>query len=251
MVWGDNIHLGVPCNDACPHPEAMEHTNEIMAEIANLEDGARVLDLGCGYGATARYLARECRSSVVGINVSEKELEVANARALKAGLGDFLMFERGDFHSLKYADESFDVVWSQEAFLHGANKDQIISEAKRVLVPGGTLIFTDLVVTAGTSPSDRERIYERVRSPLMWDTDDYHRCLVSQGFQVLQMQDWSAHVARSYSWIRDQVEKTRDVLLARTDSQTIDRTMDGLGFWVDSANAGKIGWALFAAVKPQ
>ncbi len=249
-VWGDNIHLGVPCNDACPHPEAMEHTNEIMAEIANLEDGARVLDLGCGYGATARYLARECGCSVVGINVSEKELEVAKARALEAGLGDILTFESGDFHNLKYADESFDVVWSQEAFLHGTNKDQIISEAKRVLVPGGTLIFTDLVVTAGTSPSDRERIYERVRSPVMWDADDAHRCLVGQGFQVLHLQDWSAHVARSYSWIRDQVEKTRDVLLAKIDSQTIDQTMDGLGFWVDSANAGKIGWALFAAVKP-
>ena len=250
LVWGDNIHLGVPCNDACPHPEAMEHTNEIMAEIAKLEEGARVLDLGCGYGATARYLARECGSSVVGINVSEKELEVAKARALEAGLGDFLTFESGDFHSLKYADESFDVVWSQEAFLHGANKDQIISEAKRVLVPGGTLIFTDLVVTAGTSPSDRERIYERVRSPVMWDADDYHRCLVGQGFQVLHLQDWSAHVARSYSWIRDQVGNSRDVLLAKTDSQTIDRTMDGLGFWVDSANAGKIGWALFEALKP-
>ena len=79
LVWGDNIHLGVPCDDACPHPEAMEHTNEIMAGIANLEEGARVLDLGCGYGATARYLAREYGCRVVGINVSEKELEVAKA----------------------------------------------------------------------------------------------------------------------------------------------------------------------------
>jgi len=250
LVWGDNIHLGVPCNDACPHPEAMEHTNEIMAEIANMEKGAKVLDMGCGYGGTARYLARECGCSVVGINVSEKELEVAKATAREAGLVDSLTFERGDFHSLRYADESFDVVWSQEAFLHGADKNQIISEAKRVLVPGGKLIFTDLVVAAGTSPSDRERIYERVRSPVMWDADEYHRCLLGQGFQILQMQDWSAHVARSYSWIRDHVEKNRDVLLAKTDYQTIDRTMDGLGFWVDSAKAGKIGWSFFAAVKP-
>ena len=57
-------------------------------------------------------------------------------------------------------------------------------------------------------------------------------------------------MARSYSWIRDQVEKSRDVLLAKTDPQTIDRTVEGLGFWVDSANLGKIGWALFAALKP-
>ena len=68
------IIIGVPCNDACPHPEAMEHTNEIMAEIANLEEGARVLDLGCGYGAAARFLARERGCSVVGINVSKKRI---------------------------------------------------------------------------------------------------------------------------------------------------------------------------------
>lgn len=251
LVWGDNIHLGVPCNDDCPHPEAMEHTNEIMAGIANLKDGAKVLDMGCGYGASARYLAGNFGCSVVGINVSEKELDVASKRALESGLEDFLTFESGDFHRLKYAEESFDVVWSQEAFLHRVNKEQIISEAKRLLVPGGTLIFTDLLVTTNTLLSDRERICERIKSPVMWDANDYHGCLRDQGFQVLQTKDWSVHVARTYSWIRDGVERNREVLLSKTDSQTVDRTMDGLGFWVESANAGKIGWGLFAALKPQ
>ncbi len=206
--------------------------------------------MGCGYGAAARYLAGQLGCAVVGINVSEKELAVAQENALDAELGDLLTFEIGDFHSLTFADESFDVVWSQEAFLHGANKDQIISEANRVLAPGGTLIFTDLVVTSDTSPSDRKRIYERVKSPVMWDSDDYHKCLLGQGFQVVETRDWSQYVVRSYSWIRDQVEKNRDVLLDKIDAQTIDRTMDGLAFWVDSANAGKIGWALFSAKKP-
>ena len=64
------------------------------------------------------------------------------------------------------------------------------------------------------------------------------------------MRDWSAYVSRSYSWIRDAVKKNRDLLLARTDPQTIDRTIDSLGFWVDSAYAGKVGWALFVAAKP-
>ena len=250
LIWGENIHLGVPCNADCPHPEATQHTNEIMAELANLTADSRVLDLGCGYGATARYLARQYGCAVVGINLSEKQLALANERALEAGLQSSLTFESGDFHNLKYQNEFFHVVWSQEAFLHGANKEKIISEAMRVLTPGGTLIFTDLLVRVGTSASDRQQIYERVRSPEMWDLDDYHRCLISQGFRVLQEQDWSVHVARSYSWIKDQVEKNRDVLSTRTDPQTVDQTIDSLGFWVDSANAGKIGWGLFVAAKP-
>ena len=221
-----------------------------MAGLVNLDEESRVLDLGCGYGGTGRYLAREHRCAVVGINVSEKELELAQERGLQANLQSFLTFESGDFHQLKYADESFHVVWSQEAFLHGADKDEIISESKRVLIPGGKLIFTDLLVKSGTTQLDRERIYQRVRTPVMWDMDDYSRSLMALGFEVLETPDWSAHVAQSYSWIRTQVERNRDRLLDKLDSQTVDSTLESLAFWVDSANAGKIGWALFVAAKP-
>ena len=249
LVWGENIHLGIPCNADCPHPEAMEHTNETMAKVGDLKKDSRVLDLGCGYGGTARYLAQEYGCTVVGINVSEKELELANQRVREVGLQGSVSFELGDFHSLSFNKASFDVVWSQEAFLHGADKSKVISECNRVLVPDGALIFSDLLVRSTTSQSDRNRIYDRIKSPEMWDAEDYHRCLVNHGFEVIQVEDWSAHVARSYSWIRDKVVENRDELLTRMDSETIDRTVDSLGFWVDSANARKIGWALFAAAR--
>ena len=246
-IWGDNIHLGLPCNPDCPHPEAMEHTNEVMADLVDLDVGVSVLDLGCGYGATARYLATRYGCSVVGVNVSEKELDLAKDRTVTAGLGDLITFDQGDFHSLTYGNSSFHVVWSQEAFLHGADKSMILSEAKRVLVPSGTLIFTDIVVRSDTSSDDRNRIYERIGSSDMWDAGDYRKCLSDQGFQIIHDEDWSEYVARSYSWIRDQVSHSRETLMVRMDPEIIDRTIDSLGFWVDSANAGKIGWVLFVA----
>ena len=249
LIWGDNLHLGVPCGPDCPHTEAMEHTNEIMAGFASLGPDTRVLDLGCGYGSTARYLARSYGCTVTGINISEKELELARLRAAEAGLEHLLSFEQGDFHSLLYENESFDVVWSQEAFLHGADKSLIISEARRVLKGGGTLIFTDIVVRSETPASDRERIYDRISSPEMWDSEDYRRCLVDQGFTIREEEDWSVHVARSYSWVRNAVLENREELLRRIESATINRTLDGLGFWVEAANDGKIGWALFLAAK--
>ena len=249
LVWGDNLHLGVPCNADCPHPEAMEHTNEIMAGHASLGPATRVLDLGCGYGSTARYLARTHGCHVTGINISLKELELARERASDAGIEHLLRFEPGDFHELQYDDGSFDVVWSQEAFLHGADKTRIISEAKRVLKDGGTLIFTDIVVRPDTPDSDRERIYDRIRSPEMWDSADYRRTLTDQGLVILREEDWSNYVARSYSWVRNAVLTNREELLNRIDSSTVDRTVDGLAFWVEAANQGKIGWALFIAAK--
>ena len=249
-IWGDNVHLGVPCSAECPHPEAMEHTNEMMAEAISLGPEARVLDLGCGYGSTARYLAGNFGCAVTGTNISERELDTARSRATEAGLDHLLSFEYEDFHELRYADGSYDVVWSQEAFLHAVDKNVVLSECRRVLKPGGSLIFTDILVRRDTPETDRERIYDRVKSPDMWDLDDYRRALNNLDLPVLREEDWSQHVARSYGWVRDRLQENRNALMPRIGAETIDQTVEALSFWVDSANAGNIGWALFVARKP-
>ncbi len=249
-IWGDNVHLGVPCSAECPHPEAMEHTNEMMAEAISLGPEARVLDLGCGYGSTARYLAGNFGCAVTGTNISERELDTARSRATEAGLDHLLSFEYEDFHELRYAEGSYDVVWSQEAFLHAVDKNVVLSECRRVLKPGGSLIFTDILVRRDTPETDRERIYDRVKSPDMWDLDDYRQALSNLDLPVLREEDWSQHVARSYGWVRDRLQENRNALMLRIGAETIDRTVEALSFWVDSANAGNIGWALFVARKP-
>ncbi len=249
-IWGDNLHLGVPCGDACPHPEAMEHTNEIMAGAVPLGPETRVLDLGCGYGSTARYLAANFGCPVTGTNISKKELDLARERSSEAGLTHLLTFEYEDFHSLSCAESSYDVVWSQEAFLHAADKNAVLSECRRVLKPNGSLIFTDILVRRDTPAEDRERIYDRVKSPDMWDLDDYRAALSRLDFPVSREEDWSRHVARSYGWVRDRLRENREALLPRIGADTIDRTLDALSFWVNSANAGNIGWAMFVAIKP-
>ena len=249
-IWGDNLHLGVPCGPECPHPEAMEHTNEIMADAVSLTPDMRVLDLGCGYGSTARYLAANFGCAVTGANISRKELELARSRAAEAGLDHLLSFEYGDFHRLTYAGDSFDVAWSQEAFLHAVDKNAVLSECRRVVKPGGSLVFTDILVRRNTPEADRERIYDRVKSPDMWDLEDYRRALSQLDLPVIREEDWSGHVARSYAWVRDRLQENREVLATRIGYETIDATVDALSFWVDSANAGNIGWALFVATKP-
>ena len=248
-VWGDNLHLGVPCSAECPHPEAMEHTNEIMAEAVSLQRGMRVLDVGCGYGSTARYLAGSFGCAVTGTNISEKELELARLRSTESGLDHLLSFEYGDFHRMTYPNDTYDVVWSQEAFLHALDKNAVLSECRRVLRPGGTLIFTDILVRRDTPEADRARIYDRVKSPDMWDLEDYRRALTALDLPVAREEDWSQHVARSYGWVRDRLQENRDFLAPRIGFDTIDRTVEALSFWVDSANAGNIGWALFVTKK--
>jgi sarcosine/dimethylglycine N-methyltransferase len=220
-----------------------------MASAVPLGTNVRVLDLGCGYGSAARYLAANFDCQVTGTDISEKELELARSRSQDAGLDTLLTFEYGDFHHLEYPDASYDVVWSQDAFLHAADKMTVLSECHRVLKPGGSLVFTDILVRRDTPEEDRARIYDRVKSPDMWDLEDYRRGLSSLELSVIREEDWSRNVAPSYAWVRDGLLTNREELLTRVGAETIDGTAESLSFWVDSANAGKIGWALFVAKK--
>jgi sarcosine/dimethylglycine N-methyltransferase len=249
-IWGDNIHMGIPPYDGATFHEAMEHTNRVMADAANLSPDDRVLDLGCGYGSTARYIAKHYGCTVVGTNISEAELNLANERAREASMEHLLTFEYGDFHDIQYPDASFDVVWSQEAFLHGVDKDRILSECSRVLKPGGTLIFSDILVRHDTPQADRERLYDRLKTTDIWDLPDYRDGLSRQGFEILKAEDHSQYVAPSYGAVVSQVREHRSALAERIGDVTVANTIDALDFWVHSASDGKVGWGIFLARKP-
>lgn len=248
-IWGENIHIGYFKHADETLPEAMKRSNEMMAKPVDLGPEHTVLDVGCGYGALARYLARNFGCSVVASNISDRELEWGRELTAEQDLDDKVSFEWADFHELPYERGTFEYYWSQEAFLHAVDKSVVIDEAARVLKPGGQLVFTDLLVREGTSAADRERIYARVNSPDMWDTHHYRQALQDAGLEVVTHQNWSDNVAPTYAWVRDQLEARRPEFEARIGKEVVDKTSAALQFWVDAANDGKIGWEYFVAAK--
>lgn len=249
-TWGENLHLGVPTGAGGPHSEAIGHATELMASHAPLQEGARVLDLGSGYGGPARFLASRFGCRVTGLNVSAVEIEEAVLQTKQQGLDQLVSFDQGDFHELPYEDESFDVVWSQDSLMYGADKRQILGEVSRILKPGGVLDFTDILASRDLEPVDRSRLYERVRTPEMWDAERYLTELIDMGFRIRRMEDWSEHVAASYAWAREQASSKRDELESKVGVELVERTLDGLQFWVDMANRGNVGWTMIVAQKP-
>lgn len=244
-IWGENIHIGYFESDDESLKEAMKRSNERMAAGVELGQDDTVLDVGSGYGALARFLAKHYGCEVVASNISERELEWGRELTAEQGLDDKVRFEFADFHSLPFKADEFDYYWSQEAFLHAADKSTVLSEASRVLKPGGAIVFTDLLVRDGTPEADRARIYERVKSPDMWDTGAYLSALEAAGFAVETHENWSEHVAPTYAWVREQLELRREWFEDRIGRDAVDRTSAALQFWVDAADAGKIGWEYF------
>ena len=249
-IWGENIHLGYFEDPASEDlPAAMARSNERMAAGADLSPGQSILEVACGYGALARHLAKRHGAEVLATNISERELDWARELTRKAGLEQQVGFAYADFHQLQHGDASFDQYWSQEAFLHAVDKAQVLAEAHRVLKPGGRLVFTDILVRQGTPEEVRERIYQRVNAPEMWDAEDYRRSLLNLGFTIHVEEDWSTNVAPTYAWVRRQLEARRAEFEERIGRDLVDRTSQALKFWVDQAEAGRIGWLYVVAEK--
>ncbi len=110
-------------------------------------EGKDYLDLGCGYGRTLLYAARErTPASATGIDVSAVML--AKARAYAQELGAPVALARASVEALPLADESVDVVYSSAVLLHLPTEMAVraMREALRVLRPGGEAVFEDCFV---------------------------------------------------------------------------------------------------------
>lgn len=111
------------------------HTAKHALARMPVEEGDRILDLGTGSGYALRAL-RETQNAGSSVGLDGSPEMVQNARTYtEDGL---VAFVGGDFHHLPFEDNSFDHVWSMEAFYYAQQPVQVVEEIKRVLTPGGT-----------------------------------------------------------------------------------------------------------------
>ena len=106
------------------------------------ENIRNVLEIGCGIGLVSAYLTNEYGINVYGTDFDPEEIQLAKQLNNER---DNLHFKVEDAAELSFADNSFDLVISQNVFHHIPNWQKAVSEIQRVLRPGGSLIWLDLV----------------------------------------------------------------------------------------------------------
>ncbi|MDP6204058.1 MAG: methyltransferase domain-containing protein [Prochlorococcus sp.] len=144
-LWGDHVHLGhygepPRSRDFRAAKEDFVHELVQWSGLAELPQGSRVLDVGCGIGGSTRILAKDYNFDVLGITISPAQVKRAKQLTPK---GMNCRFEVMDALDLKLAKGSFDAVWSVEAGPHMPNKQRYADELLRVLRPNGVLAVAD------------------------------------------------------------------------------------------------------------
>jgi ubiquinone/menaquinone biosynthesis C-methylase UbiE len=184
--------------------------NRIMVDRGRIGTDARALDLGCGNGTTAIWLAGQAGCHVTGIDLSGVRIDNAKSarERQKPGLRERLAFEKASATELPFADGQFSRVWSQAVIYHVPDKRSVLKEVYRVLETGGIFVFDDLVKPKQeVSPEAQRFVYERLLYDTEFSFESYQDALRAQGFEILEAQDISSHLRQSYLCLADRTPK--------------------------------------------
>ena len=150
------------------HIRGKQATRE-LANLCQLQKNHEVLDLGCGIGGPARFMAEEFGCRVLGLDLVQPYCDAATELTKLTGLGDRVSFQQGDMCEMPFADAAFDRVWSQHTLMNIADKAALATEIRRVLRPGGKAVFYEVCTGDG----------EPVHLPVAWASEPAHSHLCS------------------------------------------------------------------------
>ncbi len=210
LVWlnDENLALHFGYHDAqhVGHHAALENTNQVLADIAGVRPGQRVLDAGCGLGGSACWLARRRGAEVVGITLLPSQVARARQVARRRGLEDRVRFECADFARTPFPAASFDVAWALESVCHAPDKAAFYREMARVLRPGGRLVMGEYIrVSRERGPREQRLLRQWFEGWAIADLDtrDEHvAAATAAGLEDVIVRDVTAQVRPSLARLR-------------------------------------------------
>jgi tocopherol O-methyltransferase len=196
------MHFGYYDGSVKSHEAALQKTNEVLAGMASITGGERVLDAGCGYGGSAIWLAKNRDCQVTGITLVAEQVSAATRSAEVHGVADRVRFLEMDYNAPALPDASFDVIWTLESLIHSDKKEAFFRESYRLLRLGGRLLIADYTARESPPLSAEEKAMLAnaedgwAMAELIPPTQ-YLAALRSSGFQAVEARDLTENMRPS------------------------------------------------------
>jgi len=246
-IWGgEDIHVGIYQQPDDPILEASRRTvRRMLSQLGALPEGARLLDLGAGYGGAARQIALQRKDwHIECLNLSEAENQRNREKTAEAGLNERIQVHGGNFENIPWGAGLFDVVWSEDAFLHSDQKAQILQEAARVLKPGGQLIFTDPMQADDCPEGVLDAILRRIHLRELCSVARYRQMAQSAGLQPIGINEMPGQLTFHYQAVLRALRKHFEELQSVCSASYLQNMQIGLQHWIEGGQKGYLNWGI-------
>jgi sterol 24-C-methyltransferase len=192
--WGQSFHFADRRKGETFQSSILRHEHYLAGRLG-VNQGAKVLDCGCGVAGPARNIAKFTGAHVTGITINEFQVNRGNALCAQQGLADKVKVVQGDFMKLPFDDNSFDAVYAIEATCHAPDRVGVYSEILRVLKPGGVFATYEWCLTdAYDKENDEHQVIKKAIEegdglPDMCHTSACTNALTKTGFELLEARD--------------------------------------------------------------
>lgn len=245
-IWGgEDIHVGMYENEEESIFIASRRTVESIASKLDINSETRVVDFGSGYGGAARFLAKTYGCHVTAINLSEVENRRNREMNVVQGVDHLIDVIDGSFEDVPLPDNSFDVVWSQDAILHSGERETVIEEAARLLKPGGSFIFTDPMMADDCPKEVLQPILDRIHLETLGSPKFYRDTAKRFGLKEEGFEDHTPMLSLHYGRVLNETKRREEEMSSVVSLEYIENMKKGLQHWVDGGNKCHLSWGIF------
>lgn len=250
MLWGEHLHHGYWENGESIE-RAQINLMERLAEEAHIARGAHVLDIGCGIGGSAFWLADQYDCQVTGLTISPVQARIATKKARAKGLSKKLQFVVQDANEWQPEQATLDAIWIMESSEHFRDKKDFFERCAGALKPGGVLAVCAWL-RGERSGNQRELVAAIATAMFSASLDTLNQYAVwmrEARLEVETAKDITANVAPTWRYCSRMAERFPIKWLVNLADAPTQRFVKAFPLMTEAYASGAMAFGLFVARK--